>query len=105
STCQHDVTQVFIEHQLGDLGGVRRGGDARPQRVAALGAAVERRRVDDMPSRSKAGRRRLPDPTALISSVDQYKYRHSSPLFADFHAGEILEYLDDRRAVHFLIPG
>ncbi len=38
---QDDVMQVLEEQQVGDLGGMRFGVDARAEGVAALGAAVE----------------------------------------------------------------
>jgi hypothetical protein len=38
---QHDVAQILVEHQIGDLGGLRLGGDPRPQLMAALGATVQ----------------------------------------------------------------
>ena len=73
---QRHLAKVLVKHQVGDLGGVRRGRDALPQRMTALGAAVERGRVDQMPGGPQPRRRRLPDPAALIRSVDQYECRH-----------------------------
>ena len=76
---EHDIAQILVEHQLGDLGGVRRGGNAGSQRVAALAAAVERRGMDEVTGGSEARRCRLPNPAALIGPVDQHKVRHWLP--------------------------
>src|SRR5258708_24744021 len=52
------------------------GGAAGKQRVLAVGAAVEARRVDSMPGGPQAIRHRLPNPAALVRSVDQNKGSH-----------------------------
>jgi hypothetical protein len=44
--------------------------------MLALGATVEARRVDRMPSGPQAVCHRLPNPAALVRAVDQNKIRH-----------------------------
>src|SRR5260370_42347794 len=52
------------------------GGDPGTRRVLALAAAVEARRVASMPGGPQAFRPRLPNPAALVRSVDQNKGSH-----------------------------
>src|ERR1700720_294759 len=52
------------------------GGDAGAQRVLALGAAVEARRVDRMAGGPQPVCHRLPNPAALVRAVDQNESRH-----------------------------
>ena len=46
----HDIVQILIEQQFGDLGGVGLDGDPRPQLMPPIGAAVERGGIDEVPA-------------------------------------------------------
>ena len=70
------MVQVLVEQNLGDLGGVRLGGDAGADLMLALGAAVLGRGIDRVPGGAQSARHTLPDPTALIGAVDQNEVRH-----------------------------
>src|SRR6516162_9529232 len=55
--------------------------------MTPLGAAVERGGIDEVAGGSKTGSGRLPNPAALISSMDQHKCRHRlipSPVSVEF---------------------
>jgi hypothetical protein len=38
---EHDIVQIFVEHQVGDLSGLRGDGDARAQHMTSLATAIE----------------------------------------------------------------
>jgi hypothetical protein len=75
----HDrLVDVFIEQEVGNLVGMGLGGDAGPQLVAALGAALERGRIDHVAGLAQDLGGGLPDPAALIGAVYQYDGGHGS---------------------------
>src|SRR4051794_22456259 len=73
---QDDVVQVFEEQHVLDFRRLAFGIDVGPQRMAALGAAVERRGEDGVSGGAQMRRYSLPDPSALIGSVQQDIGRH-----------------------------
>src|SRR4029434_6864499 len=59
-----------------DLLPVGRVRDARPHRVPAFGAAIERRGADEVAGSAQARGHGLPDPAALVGAVDEDVGRH-----------------------------
>src|SRR5438045_5268097 len=56
--------------------------------MLALGATVEARRIDRVPSSPQAVCHRLPNPAALVRAVDQNERRHCAVSFLFLNAGE-----------------
>src|SRR5438105_11525754 len=55
--------------------------------MLALGATVEARRIDRVPSGPQAVCHRLPNPAALVRAVDQNESRHCAVSFLLLNAG------------------
>src|SRR5207248_9747082 len=56
--------------------------------MLALGATVEARRIDRVPSGPQAVCHRLPNPAALVRAVDQNESRHCAVSFLFLNASE-----------------
>src|SRR5438270_5098580 len=56
--------------------------------MLALGATVEARRIDRVPSGPQAVCHRLPNPAALVRAVDQNESRHCAVSFLFLNEGE-----------------
>ena len=73
---EHDVTQVFVEEEIGNLLGVRRHGDAGPNLMSPFAAPVERGRIRNVPLCAQARGDWFPDPAPLIRAVNHDERRH-----------------------------
>ena len=72
-----DVAQILVEQQTGQLRCVGLGRDARPQRMRAFPAAIERRCQHKMALRAQQGGDAAKNPATLIGAVDQQDGAHA----------------------------